>query len=166
MSGLPPIPSSVKNGIITTLHDLSELHDDFTRLINKINSFQGALSQVSDDKNLGSLDSNCFEEAGYFLGDMVTCCEGELAGYLLQSERLVQDTANRILEEIDNTTGEKKLKNGDVLNVSEMRGIILGEKIDFLDNRIRVLEKMYEAEEDRVESKERNQIISESVEKS
>jgi len=166
MDNPPEIPTSVKNGIILTLNDLSEIHDDFIKFINKLKNFQSKLDPVIHDKHLGSLDSNCFEEAGYFLCDMVIRCEGELSGYLLQSERLIQDTADRIMKKSDNTIGEKKLNNGDVLNVSEMRGIILGEKLDFLDNRIRVLEKLQEAEEDRIESKERNQIISELIEKS
>lgn len=167
MDASPEITNTVKQGMIKALASLQEIHDDFFKTMDKINKFCDMLDVFIDNSYIGPLNSNCFEEAGNYIIDISIAYKMDLFNSLLQCEKLMRDSVGNICDDKDMINkGKKKLLQGDVLNVSEMRGVILSEKLELLDNRIGALEDLLDIREQDIEPEERHQVISESQEKS
>jgi len=163
MDASPEITNTVKQGMIKALASLQEIHDDFMGTMDKIEAFQDILDIFIDNSYVGVLNSNCFEEAGNYVSDISVAYQFDLFNSLLQCEKLMRDSVRNLCDDKDMINkGKKKLQHGDVLNVSEMRGVILSEKLQLLDKEIGVLEKLLDIREQDIESEERHQVISKS----
>lgn len=156
--------NNIKQGLINSINCLSQIHDNFTKTSNLIAEFQEYVGFYLDHI-VDPVNYSCLEEAECYLLDIISQYKDNILSYLLQCERLLRDVVKRIFNDMEEAkeSGELKEKNHEVLNVEEMRAVLLAEKITFLDNKIKDLEMLLEKREDEIGAAECNEIVSQFI---